>query len=80
MENIHSHMYSLLIDTYVKDIKERNECFKAIEYMPQLRKKLNGLLIGLIHLILLKDLAFVAVEGIFFSGSFVVSFILSLEV
>src|SRR5579864_312116 len=39
MENIHSHMYSLLIDTYIKDTKERNECFKAIEYMPPVKKK-----------------------------------------
>jgi ribonucleoside-diphosphate reductase beta chain len=80
MENIHSHMYSLLIDTYVKDIKERNECFKAIEYMP-VKKKAEWALNWVDSPNFVERLiAFVAVEGIFFSGSFVVSFILSLEV
>jgi ribonucleoside-diphosphate reductase beta chain len=39
MENIHSHMYSLLIDTYIKDAEERSKAFKAIEYMPPVKKK-----------------------------------------
>jgi ribonucleoside-diphosphate reductase beta chain len=38
MENIHSQVYSLLIDTYIKDA-ERNKCFKAVEYMPPVKKK-----------------------------------------
>jgi ribonucleoside-diphosphate reductase beta chain len=39
MENIHSQVYSLLIDTYIKDTAERNKCFKAVEYMPPVKKK-----------------------------------------
>jgi len=71
MENIHSHMYSLLIDTYIKDIKERNECFKAIEYMPPVKKKAEWALKWIESDSFVERLiAFVAVEGIFFSGSF----------
>ena len=71
MENIHSHVYSLLIDTYIKDIKERNECFKAIEYMPPVKKKAEWALnwIGSENFVD-RLIAFIAVEGIFFSGSF----------
>uniref|UniRef100_A0A667WXM2 Ribonucleoside-diphosphate reductase subunit M2 n=1 Tax=Myripristis murdjan TaxID=586833 RepID=A0A667WXM2_9TELE len=39
MENIHSEMYSLLIDTYIKDSKEREYLFNAIETMPCVKKK-----------------------------------------
>jgi ribonucleoside-diphosphate reductase beta chain len=71
MENIHSHMYSLLIDTYIKDNKERNECFKAIEYMPPVKKKAEWALKWIESESFIERLiAFVAVEGIFFSGSF----------
>lgn len=71
MENIHSHMYSLLIDTYIKDTKERNECFKAIEYMPPVKKKAEWALKWIESDSFIERLiAFVAVEGIFFSGSF----------
>ncbi len=71
MENIHSHMYSLLIDTYIKDTKERNECFKAIEYMPPVKKKAEWALKWIESESFIERLiAFVAVEGIFFSGSF----------
>ena len=71
MENIHSHMYSLLIDTYIKDTKERNECFKAIEYMPPVKKKAEWALKWIESESFVERLiAFVAVEGIFFSGSF----------
>ena len=71
MENIHSHMYSLLIDTYIKDIKERNECFKAIEYMPPVKKKADWALKWIESASFAERLvAFAAVEGIFFSGSF----------
>ncbi len=71
MENIHSHMYSLLIDTYIKDSKERNECFKAIEYMPPVKKKAEWALKWIESESFIERLiAFVAVEGIFFSGSF----------
>jgi len=71
MENIHSHMYSLLIDTYIKDTKERNECFKAIEYMPPVKKKAEWALKWIESASFAERLvAFAAVEGIFFSGSF----------
>lgn len=71
MENTHSHTYSLLIDTYIKDIKERNECFKAIEYMPPVKKKAEWALKWIESESFVERLiAFVAVEGIFFSGSF----------
>ena len=71
MENIHSHMYSLLIDTYIKDIKERQECFNAIEYMAPVKKKAEWALNWIESESFVERLiAFVAVEGIFFSGSF----------
>ncbi|NP_001079369.1 ribonucleotide reductase M2 B (TP53 inducible) S homeolog [Xenopus laevis] len=73
MENIHSEMYSLLIDTYVKDPKEREYLFNAIETLPCVKKKADWAL----HWIGDKQatfgervVAFAAVEGIFFSGSF----------
>lgn len=71
MENIHSHMYSLLIDTYIKDTKERNECFNAIEHMPPVAKKAEWALKWIDSESFAERLvAFAAVEGIFFSGSF----------
>jgi ribonucleoside-diphosphate reductase beta chain len=71
MENIHSQMYSLLIDTYIKDTKERQECFNAIEYMPPVKKKAEWALNWIESDSFVDRLiAFVAVEGIFFSGSF----------
>lgn len=71
MENIHSHVYSLLIDTYIKDVKERHKCFKAIEYMPPVKKKADWALKWIeSESFVERLLAFVAVEGIFFSGSF----------
>lgn len=77
MENIHSEMYSLLIDTYIKDPKERDFLFNAIETLPCVTKKADWAIkwIG--------DeaapygervVAFAAVEGIFFSGSFAAIF------
>ncbi|XP_077444119.1 ribonucleoside-diphosphate reductase subunit M2 [Stigmatopora argus] len=77
MENIHSEMYSLLIDTYIKDPKEREYLFNAIETMPCIKKKADWAL----HWIGNNDatygervVAFAAVEGIFFSGSFAAIF------
>ena len=71
MENIHSHVYSLLIDTYIKDAEERKKCFKAIEYMPPVKKKSDWALKWTESDSFVERLAaFVAVEGIFFSGSF----------
>jgi ribonucleoside-diphosphate reductase beta chain len=71
MEFIHSIMYSTLIDTYIKNIKEREECFRAMELLPPVKKKADWAL-KWIKSDSFTDrlLAFVAVEGIFFSGSF----------
>jgi ribonucleoside-diphosphate reductase beta chain len=71
MENIHSHTYSLLIDTYIKDVEERKKCFKAIDYMPPVKKKAEWALKWIKSESFVERLiAFVAVEGVFFSGSF----------
>ena len=71
MENVHSHVYSLLIDTYIKNTEERNKCFKAVEYMPPVKKKADWALKWIESESFVDRLiAFVAVEGIFFSGSF----------
>ena len=47
MENIHSLMYSLLIDTYISNEEEKNLCFMRIGQLPAVQKKANGLWIGL---------------------------------
>jgi ribonucleoside-diphosphate reductase beta chain len=71
MENIHSLMYSLLIDTYVSNPKEKNECFNAIESLPAVKKKAEWALNWIKNASFQERLvAFAAVEGIFFSGSF----------
>ena len=71
MENIHSETYSLLIDTYVKDPKERNYLFNAIETFPPVKKKAEWALRWIDGGSFAERLiAFAAVEGIFFSGSF----------
>ena len=73
IENIHSEMYSLLIDTLISDTQEKNKLFNAIQTIPCVGKKAKWALKWL------QDdeanfqtrlLAFSAVEGIFFSGSF----------
>jgi ribonucleoside-diphosphate reductase beta chain len=71
MENIHSEVYSLLIDTYVKDDKEKDELFKAIEVFPAIKEKAEWALKWIDSPSFAERLiAFAAVEGIFFSGSF----------
>ncbi|MEQ2308643.1 Ribonucleoside-diphosphate reductase subunit M2 [Ameca splendens] len=73
MENIHSEMYSLLIDTYIKDPSEREYLFNAIETLPCVKKKADWALnwIGNKNAAYgERVVAFAAVEGIFFSGSF----------
>jgi ribonucleoside-diphosphate reductase beta chain len=71
MENIHSETYSLLIDTYVKDEKEKNLLFKAIENFPAIKKKADWALKWIDSPSFAERLiAFAAVEGIFFSGAF----------
>lgn len=72
MENIHSETYSLLIDTYIKDPREKHELFHAIDTIPCVKKKANWALkwIHSDNSFAERLLAFAAVEGIFFSGSF----------
>lgn len=72
MENIHSETYSLLIDTYVsKDSDEKNRLFNAIETIPAVKKKAEWALRWIDSDSFAERLiAFAAVEGIFFSGSF----------
>ena len=71
MENIHSLMYSLLIDTYVSNPKEKDDCFNAIDKLPAVQKKAAWALEWIKNASFQERLvAFAAVEGIFFSGSF----------
>ncbi len=71
MENIHSETYSLLIDTYVKDDKEKDQLFRAIEVFPAIKKKADWALKWIESDSFAERLiAFAAVEGIFFSGAF----------
>ena len=71
MENVHSETYSLLIDTYIKDSKERDYLFNAIQTVPAVTKKAEWALKWINSESFAERLiAFAAVEGIFFSGSF----------
>ena len=73
MENIHSETYSLLIDTYIKDPAEREFLFDAIETIPCIKHKADWALKWIADrrsTFSERLVAFAAVEGIFFSGSF----------
>ncbi|MEY3342979.1 MAG: hypothetical protein RL090_663 [Bacteroidota bacterium] len=71
IENIHSETYSLLIDTYIKDPIEKKRLFNAIETVPCVQKKAEWALRWIENGSFAERLvAFAAVEGIFFSGSF----------
>jgi ribonucleoside-diphosphate reductase beta chain len=71
MENIHSETYALLIDTYVKDPAEKDRLFHAIDTVPAVQKKAEWALKWINNGTFAQRLvAFAAVEGIFFSGSF----------
>ena len=73
MENIHSEMYSLLIDTYIRNTDEKNHLFNAIDTIPSVGKKANWAIkwINDKHSnFATRVVAFAAVEGVFFSGSF----------
>lgn len=71
MENIHSETYSLLIDTYIQDPSEKDKLFRAIETIPAVQKKAEWALKWISSPYFQERLiAFAAVEGIFFSGSF----------
>ena len=73
MENIHSHTYSLLIETYIKDKEEKSRLFNAIEHFPCIKKKSDWAQ-KWIHdnrsSFATRLVAFACVEGIFFSGAF----------
>ena len=73
MENIHSETYSLLIDTYIKDDREKTELFKALNNFPCIKKKADWAIKWINDKrsnFATRLLAFACVEGIFFSGSF----------
>ncbi len=72
IENIHAETYSLLIDTYIKNAKEKEHLFNAIETVPCVKKKADWALkwIDSTDSFAARLIAFAAVEGIFFSGSF----------
>ncbi|KAI8821711.1 ribonucleotide reductase m2 polypeptide [Fimicolochytrium jonesii] len=77
IENIHSEMYSLLIDTYIRDPKEKEFLFDALETVPCIRKKADWALRWISDpssSFAIRLVAFAAVEGIFFSGSFAAIF------
>lgn len=72
MENIHAETYGLLIDTYIKDEIEKRHLLKAIETIPTVKKKADWALKWIYgqESFAKRLLAFAAIEGIFFSGSF----------
>merc|ERR1719145_57647 len=72
MENIHSETYSLLIDTYIKDTEEKNNLLNAMDTVPSVQKKAQWALkwMAADAPFAQRLVAFAAVEGIFFSGSF----------
>jgi len=72
MEDIHSETYSLLIDTYIQNPEEKEKLLNAIETTPCVQKKANWALrwINNAPSFAHRLVAFAAVEGIFFSGSF----------
>ncbi len=71
MENIHSETYALLIDSYIRDPQEKNRLFHAIDNIPAVGKKADWALRWISQGSFAERLvAFAAVEGIFFSGSF----------
>ena len=74
MEGIHSETYSLMIDTLVKDPEEKKSLFEGIEKIPAVKKKASWALKYMNKeegaSFATRLVAFAAVEGIFFSGSF----------
>ena len=73
MENIHSEMYSLLIDSYVKNEQEKTRLFKAIDGFPCIQKKADWAIQWIndkTNDFATRLVAFACVEGIFFSGAF----------
>ncbi|XP_005381992.1 PREDICTED: ribonucleoside-diphosphate reductase subunit M2 B isoform X1 [Chinchilla lanigera] len=77
IENVHSEMYSLLIDAYVRDPEQKEFLFNAIETMPYVKKKADWALRWIADRKSTfgeRVVAFAAVEGVFFSGAFAAIF------
>lgn len=76
MENVHNEMYSLLIDTLIRDPAEQTRLFNAIEEIPCVQKKARWAQqwIGSSEGFAVRLVAFCIVEGVFFSGSFAAIF------
>jgi ribonucleoside-diphosphate reductase subunit M2 len=73
MENIHSEMYSLLIEKYITDTKEKTKLFHALDEFPCIKKKADWALKWITDErsnFATRLVAFACVEGIFFSGAF----------
>lgn len=72
IENIHAETYSLLIDTFIKDPQEKTKMFNALDTIPCVKKKADWAMrwIETAPSFAHRLIAFAAVEGIFFSGSF----------
>jgi len=73
MENVHSEVYSLLIDTYIKEEREKTRLFQAIDNFPCIKKKAEWAIKWIEDKrssFATRLIAFACVEGIFFSGSF----------
>ncbi|KAF7813756.1 ribonucleoside-diphosphate reductase small chain A [Senna tora] len=72
MENIHSEMYSLLLETYIKDSREKHRLFNAIENLPCVARKAEWAINWIQSSTSFAErlVAFACIEGIFFSGSF----------
>ena len=73
MEDIHAETYSVMLDTYIKDKKELNKVFNALEHFPAIKEKADWALKWIDNddaTYCERLIAFACVEGIFFSGSF----------
>jgi len=73
MENIHSEMYSLLIDTYIRNEAEKTQLFEALQNYPCIKKKADWAIKWIndtTSSFATRLVAFACVEGIFFSGAF----------
>jgi len=72
IENIHGQVYALLLDTFVKDVKRKEELFNAIDTIPAVKKKADWALKWISNERPFEErlIAFAIVEGVFFSASF----------
>lgn len=73
MEQVHSEVYSLMIDTYVKDEEEKDKLYNAVQYFPAIKEKAEWALRWIENKeapFAQRLVAFALVEGLFFSASF----------